>query len=82
MGSSSLLPQAITPQPFVFYPNNTVGVLWSVWLGSDWADGIQTSVNDCTGTFSIIDPSGVAVPGADALAFSATSTPGTYSVTD
>jgi hypothetical protein len=74
--SATPLPITIQ-QRFVFFPGNDCPVLWSVILGSTW-NTTDSPITDATGSLTITDANGGDVPGATALPFSPTATPGTY----
>lgn len=62
--------------PFVLFPGNTVPIQWALVAGATGA-----AVTDATGTLTIFDGAGVAVPGASALPMLPTTTPGLYQAT-
>jgi hypothetical protein len=58
------------PQPWVFFPaNDQVVTFGPVILGSTQFSAPPTYVTDCTGTFTLLDPTGNAVTGANGLTF-------------
>jgi hypothetical protein len=59
--------------PFILFPGNEVPIRWSLVAG---ATGHPCT--DATGTVTVFDGAGVAVPGADHLALLPTDIPGTY----
>lgn len=75
------MPSAVIPitiqQPFVYFPNNSIPVLWNVVSGVTWST-TKTPVTDCTGSLTLYDPQGNAVSGATGLFAQATTTPGLY----
>lgn len=61
-------------QPFTFWPLNDRNFYWGpIIAGIDEFEPDPTPIDDCVGTFTIFDPNGVAVPGANALPFMLTS---------
>jgi hypothetical protein len=75
MSSNPFLTGAIQ-SPFIFVPQSDNFITWTVVQGSDGT----TPVTDCTGTATLYDEYGAAVPGADGIAFS-TSGGGVYKAT-